>query len=66
MDEIAKGVGKRGARGAVEPESVAVRKAQLHDRHPILGKRPGLVGAQDRRRSEGLDGGGASRQHPGA
>ena len=41
----------------------AVARAKLGDRHPVLGQRAGLVGAQHRRRTERLDRRGAAREH---
>lgn len=46
------------------PEHLAGGQTQFGDRHPVLGQRAGLVGAQHGRGAQCLDRGGAAGQHP--
>ena len=52
----------QGSSALAESQRLA-RRAQLSDRHAVLGERAGLVGAQNGRRAQRLDRRRAAREH---
>ena len=63
MGEALKGL-RHGLPAGRQPQDLPIGEPELHDGHAVFGEGAGLVGAEDRGRAQGLDGGGPAGQHP--